>query len=63
MPYDVIDSIKENVIQGRVTSADEGLEEGMVGQPGVTELVEEALAADIKISDIIKYHPWLKIKF
>ena len=53
MPDDVIDLIKENVIQGRVTSSDEGLEEGMVGQPGVTELVEEALAADIKVSDII----------
>ena len=53
MADDVIDQIKENVIQGRVTKDDEGLEEGIVGQPGVTELVEEALAADINVSDII----------
>ena len=45
--------IKENVIQGRVTQDDEGLEEGMVGQPGVTELTEKALALDIDTKDII----------
>jgi 5-methyltetrahydrofolate--homocysteine methyltransferase len=53
MTDDFIDLIKENVIQGRVTSADEGLEEGMVGQPGATELVQQALASGIKVSDII----------
>jgi 5-methyltetrahydrofolate--homocysteine methyltransferase len=53
MPDDITDMIKENVIQGRLTSDDEGLEEGMVGQPGVTELVEEALASGVKVSDII----------
>jgi 5-methyltetrahydrofolate--homocysteine methyltransferase len=53
MTDDLVDLIKENVIQGRVTSADEGLEEGMVGQPGVTELVQQALASGVKVSDII----------
>lgn len=53
MSEDIIDLIRENVIQGRVTSDDEGLEEGMAGQPGVTELIEEALASDVSISDII----------
>jgi len=53
MSEDIINLIKENVIQGRVTKDDEGLEEDMVGQPGVTELIEEALAANVNISDII----------
>ena len=42
MSRNVIELIKENVIQGRVTKDDEGMEEGMVGNPGVTELIEEA---------------------
>jgi len=53
MSENIIDLIRENVIQGRVTSEDEGLEEGMAGQPGVTELIEEALASGVGISDII----------
>ena len=53
MPGDIIEQIKENVIQGRVTSEDEGIEEGSAGQPGVTELVEEALESGADVSDII----------
>lgn len=53
MPEDIVNLIKENVIQGRVTIDDEGLTEGMVGQPGVSELVEEALASGVSVSDII----------
>jgi len=53
MSGDIIELIKENVVQGRVTKDDEGMEEGMVGQPGVTELVEEALDSGVSISDII----------
>ncbi len=53
MPEDIINLIKENVIQGRVTQDDEGIEEGMVGQPGVTELIEEALESGENVSDII----------
>jgi 5-methyltetrahydrofolate--homocysteine methyltransferase len=53
MTQDIINLIKENVIQGRVTQDDEGLEEGMVGKPGVTELIDEALAAGIGVRDII----------
>ena len=44
---DIISLIRENVIQGRVTRDDEGLEEGMTGQPGVTELIDEALASGV----------------
>ncbi len=53
MPEDTISLIQENVIQGRVTKDDEGMDEGMVGQPGVTELVEKALASGLSIKDII----------
>ncbi len=53
MSEDIIESIKKNVIQGRVTQDDEGIEEGMAGQPGVTELIKEALASRISVSDII----------
>jgi len=53
MTEDIISLIRENVIQGRVTQEDEGMDEGMVGQPGVTELVNEALAQSISVTDII----------
>jgi 5-methyltetrahydrofolate--homocysteine methyltransferase len=53
MTEDIISLIQENVIQGRLTQEDEGMEEGMVGQPGVSELVEKALAQGIDVKDII----------
>jgi 5-methyltetrahydrofolate--homocysteine methyltransferase len=54
MAEDILTLIRENVIQGRVTQDDEGLDEGMVGQPGVSELINKALALDISVKDIIK---------
>jgi 5-methyltetrahydrofolate--homocysteine methyltransferase len=53
MPEDIISLIQENVIQGRMTKDDEGIDEEMVGQPGVTELVEKAVASGLSIKDII----------
>ncbi len=53
MPDDIIGLIRENVIQGRVTRDDEGMDEGMSGQPGVTELIEQALASELGIKDIV----------
>ena len=53
MTANLIDLIRENVIQGRVIKEDEGLEEGMAGQPAVTELVEGALAKNIDVKSII----------
>ena len=53
MTEDIISLIRENVIQGRITKDDEGMDEGMVGQPGVTELVEKALASGLSIQNII----------
>ena len=54
MTEDILALTKENVIQGRVTQEDEGLEEGMVGQPGVSELTTKALAQGVSPRDIIK---------
>jgi len=53
MAEDIISLIRENVIQGRVTQDDEGLDGEMVDQPGVTELTEKALALGINVRDII----------
>jgi len=53
MSKDITSLIQESVIQGRVTKDDEGMDEGMIGQPGVTELVEEALASGSSIKSII----------
>jgi len=54
MPENIIELIRENVIQGRVSSDDEGMEEGMAGQPGVIELVEQALESGLPIRDIVR---------
>ncbi|MFC2007767.1 corrinoid protein [Chloroflexota bacterium] len=53
MTENLIDLIRENVIQGRVTREDEGMEEGMAGQPGVTELIGEALENNMDVKAII----------
>lgn len=53
MTDDITGLIRENVIQGRVTREDEGMDEGMVGQPGVSELTEKAIALGISARDII----------
>ena len=53
MTEDIIGLIQENVIQGRVTRDDEGIEEGMVGQPGVSELTNEALTQGVSVGEII----------
>jgi len=53
MTEDIITLIRENVVQGRATQDDEGLDEGMVDQPGVSELIDEALASGVRVKDII----------
>lgn len=40
---ELITSIAFNVIQGRVTAEDEGYDEGLVGRPAATELVQSAI--------------------
>lgn len=55
MTEDILALIKENVIQGRITRDDEGFDEGLVGQAGVSELTKTALAQGIISQDIIKW--------
>lgn len=53
MIEDIINKIKENVIQGRKTKDDEGIDEDLSGTPGVVELTESALESDIPPEVII----------
>jgi 5-methyltetrahydrofolate--homocysteine methyltransferase len=53
MTIELLKKISLNVVQGRVESDDEGFDEGFEGQPAVTELVEEALAAGIEPEEIL----------
>jgi 5-methyltetrahydrofolate--homocysteine methyltransferase len=41
--HEIIEKIAFSVIQGRVTAEDEGYDEGLEGQPAVTELVQMAI--------------------
>jgi len=52
MSEDVIELLKENVIQGRKTAEDEGIDEDLDG-PGVVELTQQALDASIPADKII----------
>lgn len=52
MSEDIIAKLKENVIQGRKTEDDEGIEEDLTG-PGVMELAQQALDANIPANQII----------
>jgi 5-methyltetrahydrofolate--homocysteine methyltransferase len=53
MSAELLEKIKENVIQGRKTRDDVGLDEALNGTPGVVELIEEALAADVPVEDLV----------
>ena len=52
MSEDIILKLKENVIQGRKTKDDEGIDEDLSGTPGVVELTEQALESNI-LPDVI----------
>lgn len=47
------EKIAFNVIQGRVEADDEGVDEGLEGQPGVTELVKQALEDGLNPKSIV----------
>ncbi|MBW6463918.1 MAG: corrinoid protein [Dethiobacteria bacterium] len=53
MSKDIVEMIVDNVLQGRRNKDDEGIEDGVVGQPGVAELVEEALETGIEPDRIL----------
>jgi 5-methyltetrahydrofolate--homocysteine methyltransferase len=46
-------AIAFNVVQGRVEAEDEGFDDGLEGQPGVTELVNQALEDGVEPRDIV----------
>jgi len=50
---ELLEKIALNVIQGRVEAEDEGFDPGLEGQPGVTELVNEALNQNIDPKKIL----------
>lgn len=50
---DIIAKLKENVIQGRKTQEDEGIDEELSGTPGVVELTKLALEKKIQPAEII----------
>lgn len=52
MSEDIISRLKENVIQGRMTSEDEGIDDSLTG-PGVVELTEQALGANLPVQQVI----------
>lgn len=53
MSEDIIALLKENVIQGRKTKEDEGVDEDMSGTPAVLELTQSALEQNIPAKVII----------
>ena len=53
MSEDVIALLKENVIQGRRTKDDEGIDESMSWKPGVLELTQLALENNVSLETII----------
>ena len=53
MSEDIIAALRENVIQGRKSLEDEGIDEDLTGTPGVVELTQSALDSNIPPADII----------
>jgi len=53
MSEDIIATLKENVIQGRKTKDDEGIDEELSGTPGVVELTQSALENNVSPEVII----------
>ncbi len=53
MSEEIINKIVDNVLQGRRDKNDEGIEDGAVGQAGVSELVKEALESGIDANKIL----------
>ena len=53
MSEDIIAILKENVIQGRKSLEDEGIDEDLTGTPGVVELTQSALDNNIPLDVIV----------
>jgi 5-methyltetrahydrofolate--homocysteine methyltransferase len=53
MSKDIVATIQENVIQGRKTQDDVGIDDSLTGTPGVVELVQQALESNVSPQVII----------
>ena len=53
MSEDIVALLRENVIQGRKTKDDEGVDESLSGTPGVLELTQSALDENVSLQVII----------
>ncbi len=49
----ILNEIRKNVIQGRRNAEDEGLDDELAGEPGVEELVDQALEQNIDPQEIL----------
>ncbi len=49
----LVEQVKLNIIQGRVTRDDEGFDEGFDGQPATVELIEEVLRNDVDVKTVV----------
>ncbi len=50
---ELIEKIRESVIQGRINSEDEGFDDGYEGQPATVELIEEAVGNNVDVRGIV----------
>jgi 5-methyltetrahydrofolate--homocysteine methyltransferase len=50
---EIIQNIKDMVIQGKPTQEDEGYDDGLIGKPGVVELTKSALEDAVPPKDIL----------
>lgn len=50
---EILEKIKKNIIEGRLDSEDEGFDGDMAGQPGVKELIPQALEEKVPPRDIV----------
>ncbi|MBD3267338.1 cobalamin-binding protein [bacterium] len=59
---ELLETIKKNVILGRIDEEDEGFDGDMEGHPGVTELVEQAIEEGFSPDDILTkgLHPGME---
>lgn len=53
MSEELLTILRENVIQGRRTKDDEGVEGNLIHTPGTIELIQQALDNNIELGDII----------
>jgi 5-methyltetrahydrofolate--homocysteine methyltransferase len=51
---EILQQIREMVIQGKPNAGDEGFDEGLVGRPGVVELVKSALEESVPPGDVLQ---------